>query len=205
MHTKQKISILEIILRFFFGFLIPYVLINGIIFFLYIQVPSINIVQPDSKEYEADKVKFSVECFLPITNVKTYFNDTEIAYKKLGDYYIIDASDNGLYKIDVVALNNATDSATGAVETKDAVAPSIDFDNAIITGNVLIFSVYDDQAQINYDNIYATLENGERIYPTYMDKSSGNIQFKIESGEKLVVHVEDIDGNSSEASFSIGE
>ncbi len=205
LYVKNKMSPLEIILRFFFGFLIPFVVINGIIFFLFIQVPTINITKEDSSDYEESKIKFQVECILPITEIKTYFNDTDVPYTKNGDTYIINADENGTYKIVASALNKASSEALATVETKDVIAPTIDLENAVVTGNTLIFSVKDEQSEINYDNLYGLLENGEKISPSHIDAVSGNIQFKIESGEKIIIHVEDIEGNGADITFTIGE
>lgn len=199
--VKRRMSIGEIILRFFFGFLIPFVIINGLIFFFCIQVPNITVVDKESSDYEDSKIKFSVNCILPIINIKTSYEDKEIPYVKYGDIYIIDANDNGSYQIEATALNRATAQVIATIETKDVVSPIIDIDNAIITSNMLIFSIFDAESEINFDNIYAITENGDRIAPSYIDRSSNTIQFQIEAGKKLTVHVEDIEGNPTETTF----
>ncbi len=200
--VKKKMSILEIIIRFLFCFLLPYVVINGIIFYLYIQVPTITLIDSDSPEYEDSKIKFTVSCLLPISDVKTYYEDKEIAYTKLGDTYIVEANENGSYQINAVALNKASTQVTATIETKDVISPTIDIDNAIITGNILVFSVFDAHSEINYDKLYATLEDGTTITPTYVDEASGNVQFQIELGKKITIHVEDIEGNATETAFT---
>lgn len=203
-NVKHKMSAVEILLRIFFGFLIPYALINGIILFLFIQTPKIVVVDQDSKDYEENKIKFSIDSMLPLTDVKTFYQETEIAYSKLGNIYIIDANNNGSYQIKVTSLNRSSVNSIVDIETKDNIAPIIDLDSAVITGNTLIISVHDNQSEINYDNIYATLENDTKLTPTYVDKSSGTVQFQITDGKKVVVHVEDSSGNHSETSFTIG-
>lgn len=201
--SKNKLSIKEIILRFFFGFLIPYLVINGIILFFFIQTPTINVVNMDSPNYEKDKIKFSIDCALPLLDIKTLFQDKEVPYSKLGDTYVVDVSDNGTYQIKVVALNKSAANSYVEVEAQDTLAPSIDIDNAIVAGNTLIISVYDDQSGINYDNLYATLSDGSKISPAYVDQASGTVQFQIENEQKIVIHVEDELGNHSETSFNI--
>ena len=201
--VKNKMSVAEILIRIFFGFLIPYVLINGLLFFLFIQIPKINIIDQDSKDYEENKIKFSIDCALPLTDVKTFYQESEIAYSKLGNLYIINADNNGSYQINVTALNKSSANSIVEIESQDNIAPVVDLDSAVITGNTLIISVRDNQSGINYDNLYATLENGTKIIPSYIDKSSGTVQFQISDGKKVVVHVEDDFGNHSETSFTI--
>ena len=159
----------------------------------------------DSVEYENSKIKFTIDCILPISEVKTYYEDTEIPYTKLGDIYVIEANDNGSYLITATSINKATSQITATVESKDVIPPSIDLENVIITNNSLIFSVYDANTEINYDSIYATLDDDSRIEPTYTDKSTGSIQFKINPGQRITVHIEDIEGNPVEATFVANE
>lgn len=202
-ESKQKIPVAEIILKFFFGFLIPFVLINGLIFFIYIQCPLIKIVDSASEEFEENKIKFSVECKLPLKEVKVLYQDKDFAYSKVNNFYVADAAESGTYSISATAINGAISVYNVRIESKDVIPPSIDVDTVVITGNVLNITVSDDSSGINYDNLYATLENGEKILPSFIDKEIGAVQFKIESGDKIVIHVEDTFGNSSETPFTI--
>lgn len=203
--TKSKMSIGEIFLRFFFGFLFPFVIINGLILFFFIQVPTITPVDENSTEFEDSKIKFSIDCILPIININTYFEDTEIAYSKLGNTYVVEANENGNYKIIATALNKASTQVTVTIETKDIIAPTINVDSATITSNLLSFTVSDEHSEINYDAVYATNDNGEKVSPIYIENLTGTIQFEIKPGEQLTVHIEDIEGNSTETMFVASE
>ena len=192
----------EIILRFFFGFLIPFIVINGFILFLFIQTPKVQVVDSNSNDYDETKIKFTISCLLPISDVKTYYQETEIPYSKLGAYYIIDANDNGTYQIRVTSLNMATVNSYVDIEFRDSEPPTINSSDATITGDTLTFTVQDSQSEINYDNLYGTYEDSTTISPVYIDKASGTVQFKIDSTKKITIHVEDIEGNYSETSFN---
>ena len=117
--------------------------------------------------------------------------------------YVIDVTENGTYTVKATAINGAISVYNAPIESKDVTPPSIDVETVIITGNVLNITVRDDNSGINYDNLYATLENGEKISPSFVDKEVGAVQFKIETGDKIIVHVEDATGNSSETPFTI--
>lgn len=203
--TKNKIDILSILFKIFCGFLLPFVAINGLILYLFIQVPTITILDEDSPEYEVSKIKFTVSCMLPITDTRAYYENNEIAYTKLGDIYVVDATNNGSYQITATAINGAKSQVIATLESQDILPPAIDLENAVITSNMLIFSIFDDESEINYDNLYATLEDGTRLTPTYIDKSSGTVQFQITPGQKITVHVEDIEGNPLETTFVANE
>lgn len=203
MSKNKKMSIAEIIVRFFLGFLIPFVVINGIILYIYIQAPSIKVVAQDSDEFEKNKIKFTIDCKLPLKDVEVTFQNNVVAYTKLKDMYIVEVNSNGSYQIKATAINNAIANCYGGVETIDSMPPNIDLDTAIITGNTLIISIHDDQSEINYDKLYATLEDGTTIRPIQVDKSIGSVQFQIDKGNKITVHLEDEHGNASETPFTI--
>lgn len=203
--NKAKRNVASILLSIFFGFLIPYIVINGLIFFLFIQVPSIHIVAQDSTDYEESKIKFYTKSILPIIDIKTFFQDNPVAYTKLGDYYIIDAKDNGTYQIIVTSLNRASVNSFVDIEARDGDAPTINSNDATIIGNTLTITVNDTLSGINYDNIYAINEDGSTEAPKYFDRASGTVQFQFDSNKKLTIHVEDMDGNASEVSFNSAE
>ena len=59
----------NILFKFFIGFLIPYVLINGIIFFFYTEVPRINIKE-QKDDNQLSKIEWTIDSKLPIIDVK---------------------------------------------------------------------------------------------------------------------------------------
>lgn len=200
---KQKLPLKTRLLKFFIGFLIPYIIINGIILFLFIQTPKIKIIENTDPEYEKDKIKFTINCLIPIADVEVYFQENNIPYTRFASYYIIDATNNGTYRVKVTAMNKAFVNSYIDIETRDVTPPIINVEDAIITGNTLNFSVSDSKSGINYDTIYAETTDGTKLNPTYIDKSSGTIEFTINKYKKLTVHVEDTLGNSSETTFNL--
>lgn len=200
---KSKMSTAEILIRFFFGFLFPFVFINGLILFLYIQSPKINVIDNDSKDFEDSKIKFTIDCILPITSITTNFQENDIPYTKNNEYYIIDAKENGTYAIHTKALNGAIAHSYVDIETIDTEPPVINSSDAIITASTLTFTVSDNQSGINFDKIYAKTEDGKEIKPSYIDKSSGTVEIPIDKTNKLVVHIEDMNGNIAETTFNI--
>ena len=60
------------ILRFFLGFLIPYLVINGLILFFVIQTPTITADEPDTKDYKSADVSFKVSSLIPMKSVIRY-------------------------------------------------------------------------------------------------------------------------------------
>lgn len=209
--VKKKISALEIIIRFLFGFLVPYVAINGIILFTYIQTPNINFINESDQNYENGKVKFTIDSILPVSNVSVLYQGigeedentyANIEVKKDTNNYVFNTDTNGTYKIEAKILNGAVGTTFVDVNAHDIIPPTIHTENAMLTSKSLIITVSDDTSEINYDKIYADTDNGETLTPVYTDKSSGTVRFEFESGSKWIVHVEDVEGNEATATFT---
>lgn len=192
------------VFKILFGFLIPYILINGIILFLFIQTPAINVVNENDAEYDEKKIKFTISSIIPITNISAYYGETEVPYTKLGFIYSVDAENNGTYQIKVTTLTKASANSYVEIETHDTEPPIINTDEATMSGDTLTITIMDSQSEINYDEVYGINTNNERVKPSYIDKASGTLQFKIEKKKKFIIHVEDINGNYSEATINAG-
>lgn len=203
-HMKQNKDISGTITKVLFGFFIPFVTINGLILFLFIQTPKIIVLDTDAKDYEENKIKFYIESALPTVDIKTFFEEQEIPYTKFGFYYIIDSTNNGTYEINVKSLNGAVVNSYINIETIDSEPPIINTSDASISGGLLSVTISDSQTGINYDNIYGINEDQSTVEPSYIDKASGTVQFKFDDKKKLTIHVEDNYGNSSEATFNAG-
>lgn len=204
-YEKSNINISEIIIKFFIGFLIPYIFINGLVLLLIIYKPTIIIETPvldNDKSY----ISFTVDSFLPLKNVSVMFSDPDInipnsniEYTKSGNTYTIDVSKNGEYKISAIAINGNMASTNIPLGTLDDTPPNIG--SVLLSSNSITFNVTDQDSAINYDEIYAyyNSEDGRKtINPEYIDKSTGTVQFSFDDSKELVIHVEDMKGNAYE-------
>ena len=66
------------ILRFFLGFLLPYLVINGLILFFVIQTPTITTNEPDTKDYKSADVSFKVSSLIPLKSVTASIEGQEV-------------------------------------------------------------------------------------------------------------------------------
>ena len=198
--TEQS-NISSILLKFFLGFLLPYLLINGIIFFIYTEVPRINIrEQADDKQLS--KIEWTIDSKLPVIDVKVECLDVEVPYTKSGNVYSIDAPTVGTYKITAKALNQLTAVSSCSIESLDESAPIIHTESAIIANGTLTITISDNQNAINFDSIYAKDENGNMISAMSMNQDTGSVQFNVSGLSSIIIHAEDLSGNSSETNLS---
>lgn len=189
---KQK----NLVYKFFIGFLIPYVLINGIIFVVYTAKPHINIISDNINTTDAN-VKFEIKSLLPLTKLSITKDELPIDYKKEGSTYIIPITSNGGIKIEATSINKITTPTYVEINTIDDIGPSINIEDNMLVIGTLTLTIDDNDSGINYDSIYGVINN-EKIKPIFIDKSTGTIKFKIENNSSILIHVEDNIGNSSE-------
>lgn len=196
---KKNIDVLRIIIRFFFGFLIPYVAINLIILFLFTTGPEIIVEDYNTEDYNISNVKFQVKNILPISKISiTKDNGEEVKLDKLDDKeYSIPITTNGSYKIEVLSINKMQAVTFVDINAIDDTPPSINTDTLVYSTGTLSFNINDNQSGINYDNLYVINSSGEQIKPNYIDKSTGMVQFALESAEGITIHIEDKIGNST--------
>ena len=201
MYNSTKKNIKDnFIVKFFLGFLFPYVIINGLILFIIIDKPSINVLTDLSEQEKIDHIQFSIENILPIINVSVTNNDKAINFSKAGQTYTFPINENGSYKIEATAINKMTVTTFCNVDTLDDVSPTINLTDATYSAGILTFTISDNDSGINYDNLYGIINN-EKTSPHFIDKPTGTIKFKISTGQSITIHVEDNNGNISETTF----
>ena len=201
---EKQIDILRIVVKFFFGFLIPFVAINCIILFLYTTGPEIIVEDYNNEDYNITNVKFQVKNVLPITSVTVSKDNGDIVkYTKLNDDYSIPIDSNGSYKITVLSINKMQAVTFVDINAIDDTPPSINTDTLVYSTGTLSFNINDNQSGINYDKVYVKNSSGEEFKPTYVDKSTGMVQFTLESAEGIIIHIEDQMGNSAETNINI--
>ena len=198
---QPNITITEVIARFFLGFLFPYIAINGLILFLFVSSPEIVIKDQNDNKHINSTILFTINSTLPIINVNITENETNIPYTKNGNDYSFTINENGSYLISATSINQMTTTTFATVETIDDTVPYIDLSTVAFSSNILSFNINDNESGINYENIYGTTTENKKIEPSYIDRSTGTIQFKLESYDGFIIHIEDLKGNYVENEF----
>lgn len=199
--SQPNITIVEIIARFFLGFLFPYVAINGLILFLFVSSPKITIKSTSYNNHTTANIDFTIDCALPIVNISIKRDDNEYQYKKAGDNYTVSVKSNGTYLISATALNQTTSTTYATVDDIDENPPTIDMSTITYVGETLSFNIIDNESGINYDKIYALTKDNDKIEPSYIDRATGTIHFKLSDIKGVVIHIEDINGNFTQNEF----
>ncbi len=191
---------------FFVGFLLPYLLINGIILFLVVAAPSIETADPDTRDYRTASIRFSVNSLLPLKSLTANIEGQEVELTKSGSSYTAELSTNGTMTVTAKAINGMTDSAHIQINLLDDTAPVVDEDSVVIGSGYIEFEVSDSQSGLDFDSVYAVDGDGDNLRPTDLQKiddKSGKFTFAMKS-DSLQVYISDIANNQASASFSLG-
>ncbi len=188
--------------RFLAGFLIPYVLINGLVLLFVIQAPTIKASEPDTKDYQNAEVSFKVSSLIPLKSVTATIEGQEVALEKDGSTYKCTLTNNGNLTVTAVAINNMTKSSHIQINLLDEANPVIDEDSVVLGAGYLEFEVSDTQSGVDWDSIYAVDSLGNNLKPTDVNKTTGRITFSM-AADSITVYVSDLAKNQAQANFAV--
>ena len=188
--------------RFFIGFLIPYLIINGIILFLVIASPKITYDDPDTKDYKTATMQIQIHSLLPLKTLQASMEGVAVPLSRDGSNYIASVTDNGTLTVLVQSINGMQKVEHIPVNLLDKTAPLIDEDSVDLGSGYLEFKVSDTQSGVDYDSIYGVDADGDNVKPTDVNKTSGQVTFSMKS-DSIQVFVSDLAGNQVPATFSV--
>ena len=187
---------------FLFGFLVPYLLINGILLFLVIATPTVETEDADTKDYRTATMKIHVSSLLPIKDLTATLGGEDVSLEKSGNDYIATVDTNGSLTVTARSINGMEATAHGQVNLLDETPPTVDEDSVDLGSGYLEFKCADSQSGIDYDGIYGIDGDGDRVKPTDINRSTGQITFSMKT-DTLQVIIPDLAGNETPANFSV--
>lgn len=191
-------------LRILLFYVLPYLVINGIILLLVCSTPSITVKVNDTNDYLTADVEFTVKSLLPLKELNVSLESEEVAYERDGSSYSCTVNKNGTFTVEAKSLNGMSHSSFTDISMLDDTAPSVDESSINYSRGVMTFNINDTQSGVNYDSIYGTLDDGETIYPSDYDKELGLVTMKIPTmAESIDLHFEDMVGNAREGRISL--
>ena len=185
-------------------FVVPYIIINGIIFCLVTATPKIEIRLSDTNDYQTVKAGFTVSSLLPLKDLTVTLDSEEIPYTKSGSSGSAVISKNGTFYIEATAINGMHATALTEISVLDDTPPLIDDASCHIEEGVLSFKVSDTQSGVDWAKICAVTPDGKEVRPTEYKKESGLVRIPMEVDEmELVIY--DLVGNKRTATVTATE
>ena len=191
-------------LRTLLFFIIPYLVINGLIFFLVTATPKVEIKVGDTDNYRTVKVTVTTGGLLPIKDVQITMESNPLECEKDGSTYTAEVAQNGTVYAVVTSVNGMTSSAYADISSLDDTPPVIDETGCKIENDVLTFTISDTQSGVDFDSIYATSPEGEKIVPMEVNKERGIVKIPMIANQ-MEIHFEDMVGNAREATITANE
>lgn len=176
---------------------LPYIIINGIIFTLVCSSPKVEITVGNTNDYVTAGVDFTVKSLLPIKELEVSLESSPLEYEKSGSKYTCTADHNGTFAVKATSINGMQKSVFADVSVLDDTAPSVDEDSVSITHGVLTFTVTDTQSGVDFNSIYGICDGEEEIKPSEIDAALGIVSMELPTAAKTIeLHFSDMVGNT---------
>ena len=199
---KSKVS--NNFVKILLYFVLPYLVINGIIFFLVTAAPKISVSVADTDDYRTSKVTIEISGILPLKDVQIMMDSNPLEYEKDGNTYTATAVSNGTVYASATSVNGMMSSAYADVTTLDDTPPVIDETSCRMEDDKLCFTISDSQSGVDFDSIYAEAADGSRSVPASVNREKGLVKIPLTS-DKVTIHFADMVGNTREASMTVNE
>ena len=192
------------LVRFLLFGLLPYLVINGIILLLVCSTPKISIEVKDTNDYVTSDVVFSVRSLLPLKEMKVTMESAPVEYEKDGSSYRCSVNQNGTFYVEATSVNGMMRAAYADVSMLDDTAPAVDEESAHIDQGSLRFNISDTQSGVNFDSIYAIVNEEQEVYPSEIDKTTGQVTIPLPSKvDSVELYFEDMVGNARSGHITV--
>lgn len=182
-------------------YILPFIVFNGLLFFLLTTKPKVEITVGTTKDYKTTSVDVTVKSFLPLKSMVSTQESVELPLEKTGrGTYTAAIDKNGVIEVTVSSINGMVAAAYEPVDILDDLPPSINKDFTI-EDDLLTFTIEDSQSGVDFSSISGTTAMGTPVTPT-IDKSNSKISFEIDA-TGLTVYAADMCGNATQANFNM--
>ena len=181
-------------------YILPFIIVNGLIFFLVTAKPSFQLTIGETHDYLSTEIQLKVKSILPTKELSVALNSEPVELTKgKGGVYTAALTKNGTLELSVKSLNGMAAFQYENISILDDNPPAVD--KYSIEDGILTFTLEDSQSGIDYNSIYAIDASGVSIFPKTADKNTGTVTFEMES-DTLTVFTSDLSGNESQTTFN---
>lgn len=202
-HTVQRRrSILSFEwVRVLFFYIVPFVVVNLLIFFLVTCRPTYEVNVDDTADYRSTDVTFTITSHMPLKTVTIRLDDEPLDLVQVGKKsYRSTVTHNGILEVHMENFNGVAVTGYEIIDILDNQLPDV-VDYHVENG-FLTLVVSDSQSGIDYEGLSAIKSDGQTIRPVSVDKNTGAVVFEMDPAG-LVVNVRDMSGNEYQPSFSV--
>ena len=181
-------------------YVLPFIVINGIIFLLVTARPKAEITIGESSDFISTTMELKVKSLLPIKTMEVSLDSTPIELTKTGgSTYKTTLKNNGTLEVKLTGFNKMKSVSYETVNVLDDTPPVVK-DNVLENG-ILSFLLEDTQSGVDYSSITASDEDNTDILPLSIDRSTGLVTFEIKK-ENITITAKDKIGNELHVTFT---
>lgn len=181
-------------------YVLPFIVVNSLIFFLVTSKPKADITIEESSDYVSTTMELKIKSFLPLSSVKVALDGTQLEMTKAGSRtYTAVLQNNGMLEVQVTAFNKMKTILYDQVSVLDDTPPVIK--DQVFDDGILSFRLEDSQSGVDYSSITACTDDDPDLLPLSIDKSTGLVTFEIQK-ENLTITAKDKIGNEMHVTFN---
>lgn len=181
-------------------YVLPFIVINGLIFLLVTSRPKAEITIGESSDYITTTMELKVKSLLPIKTMEVALDSTPIELTKIGGKtYKATLTNNGTLEVKLTGFNKMKTAVYEQVSVLDDTPPAIK--DKVVENGILSFRLEDTQSGVNYSSIAASDEENTDILPLSIDRSTGLVTFEIEK-DNITITAKDKIGNELHVTFT---
>lgn len=159
-------------------YVLPFIVINGLIFFLVTSRPKGDITIGESSDYISTTMELKIKSLLPVNSMEVSLNGSPVEITKTGlKSYSAVLKSNGTLTVKLTCFNKMKTVIDEQVDVLDDTPPVIK--DKVVENGILSFRLEDSQSGVDYSSISACDEDNQDIAPMSIDRSTGRVTFEL--------------------------
>lgn len=191
---KKKSEFLNVLLFY----VLPFIVINAIIFFVVTAQPDFEVTLGDNPGYESQEFQVKIKSVFPKKDFHVTIDQEPIELEQDGKVYSGVVNHNGTLEVSLTNINGMNKTVYENISSIDDEPPIITQDDSE-TGYVSVY-IEDTQSGVDFDSLYGVDSDGNVISPSTLDEGDGWAVFYYDT-PSIDVHVFDKAGRESIATY----
>lgn len=179
---------------------LPFILFNGLLFYTVTVRPALTCTVGDTNDYLSTQVYVNIDSPFPTKELTVTMDGEPLELvKDKNRRYTATVYKNGSIEASVTNFNGMSATVFEQVNVLDDNPPTIE--HASIVDGILSLTITDSQAGVDFDSVYALNQAGERIEPLTVNRDTGVLTYKMNSGSISVISL-DRAGNEAHSTIT---
>ncbi|HCD44279.1 MAG TPA: hypothetical protein DEQ64_11190 [Lachnoclostridium sp.] len=181
-------------------YVLPFIVINGLIFFLVTSKPKGEITIGESSDYISTTMDLKIKSLLPVKSMEVALDGAPVEMTKTGlKTFSAILKNNGVLEVKLISFNKMKTVLYEQVDVLDDTPPSIK--DKVFKDGALSFRLEDSQSGVDYSSISGCDEDNTDISPLSIDRSTGLVTFELKK-DNLTITARDNIGNEMHITFT---